>query len=70
MEKLDIFTLDLLGKSFLEWGKSFKNLVEIFRGKYFSLFASKRWGTISEIRGFGEEFFIFESFLSVVFAEI
>ena len=40
------------------------------RGKYFSLFASKRWGTISEIRGFREEFFIFESFLSVVFAEI
>ena len=30
MEKLDIFTLDLLGKSFLEWGKSFKKLVEIF----------------------------------------
>ena len=30
MEKCDIFTLDLLGKSFLEWGKSFKNLVEIF----------------------------------------
>ena len=30
MEKLDINTLNLLGKSFLEWGKSFKNLVEIF----------------------------------------
>ena len=30
MEKLDIFTLDLLGKSFLEWGKSFENQVEIF----------------------------------------
>ena len=42
-----------------------------FRGKYFSLFASKCWGTISEIRVFGEEFFSYlKALLSVILADM
>ena len=43
MGKLDIFTLDLLRKSFLEWGKSFENQIEIFTPGPFTMENAKKF---------------------------